>query len=280
MKILVFGNGWLGNRVADYFHGVVSDANILDVNGVEEAIEVERPHVVVNCAAKCGSPNIDWCAKPENRRITQAVNGYGPRVLESVCGRRSVKMVHVSSGCIWESGANITETCKPEPPSWYSVTKVLGERLLKEPSTLVLRPRMPVDWCPHPRNLIDKLARYNRVLTEQNSVTVVTDLMRAMKALLEMDCSGVYHVANPGSVSGAWLMERYMEIVDSEHCFQMVDMEYLRENKLITDGRSNVVLNTDKLASVGVELPDARDRVVDCLKEYAACRSSTYPEAG
>jgi len=275
LKVLVFGNGWLGNKIANYFSGGVSLANIFDINAVDDAIVEFKPDVVVNAAAKCGRPNIDWCNKPENRAITEAVNAYAPRILQSVCAKEAVKFVHISSGCIWENGVDIKETRLADPPSFYAVTKVMAETMLRDDiGTLVIRPRMPIDDEPGPRNLINKLAGYTMVLREQNSVTVIKDLLTALEVLLKKDCSGIYHVANPGSISGTEIMEMYCEYVDQEHAFQIVDMHYLWEHKLISDGRSNVVLNTDKLKSEGVELMEATERVRGCIKEYAECKSN------
>lgn len=280
MKTLVFGNGWLGNKIVERFGGQMALGNILDVNHVEEMIDLARPDVVVNAAAKCGRPNIDWCALPENRRITEAVNGYGPRILEKACLDAGAKFVHISSGCIWEDGSDIDELELADPPSYYASTKVMGECTLKGNSTLIIRPRMPVDGTLSPRNLITKLSGYNMVLQEHNSVTVVDDLLEAMAVLLKKDCTGVYHVANPSWTSAAEIMEMYCEIVDQNHAFQIVNMEYLWKHKLIRDGRSNVVLNTDKLRAEGIELGDAKVRVRECMEEYARCKSNTSQEAG
>ena len=286
MKILVYGNGWLGNRINEEFGGVVSLSNILDMQFVANEIAEYKPDIVVNAAAKCGKPNIDWCCKPENRAITEAVNAYGPRVLESVCEAHKVKFVHISSGCLWEEASDVKEDLLPDPPSWYSMTKAMAETTLNHNRTLILRPRMPIDGRLGDRNLISKLSKYDKVLDIHNSVSVVEDFLSAMKALMEKDCTGIYHVANPGWVTAREVMELYCEIVDPSHCFQIVDMDYLWKNKLISDGRSNVVLNTDKLNAEGIELPDAKQRVRECVEKYAEhieeekCRLNTSQEAG
>ena len=286
MRVLVFGNGWMGNKIAEEFGGKVSRANILDMNQCEVDIAEYKPDFVVNAAAKCGKPNIDWCAKMENRQITQAVNGYGPRVLEAACDMAGVRFVHISSGCIWEEGNDVKETDLPDPPSYYASTKSFAETTLDKDRTLILRPRMPVDGEPGKRNLIYKLSAYDKVLDTHNSVTVLEDFLGAMRTLMGKKCSGIYHVVNPGWITPRELMEMYSELVDKNHCFQIVDMDYLWREHLISDGRSNVVLNTDKLNAEGIQLPDARERVVDCMKQYAKhveeakCRLNTSREAG
>jgi len=258
----------------------VALANIFDVVKVNEAIRDYGPDVVINAAAKCGRPNIDWCNRAENRELTETVNTYGPKILQDVCHHMATKFIHISSGCIWEKGEGLKETDLADPPSWYSLTKVNGELMLDHTRTLIVRPRMPIDGTPSPRNLINKLAGYSMVLKESNSVSVIGDLLYAIMVLIEKDRVGIYHVANPGSITAAEIMRLYVELIDPNHKFTVVDMDYLWQNGLITDGRSNVVLNTDKLVAEGVNLPDAQTRVRQCMEEYAQCKLNTSQAAG
>jgi len=274
MNILVYGNGWLGRKIADAFGGVVSETDILDLNTVKTEVEASKPDVVVNAAGKCGKPNIDWCELPQNRYVTKAVNTYGPVMLENVCHTQGVKFVHLSSGCLWEWGEDLTEETIPDPPSWYSQTKADAESRLDKSRTLILRPRMPVDASPSPRNLIDKLVGYTNVLNVPNSVTVISDFLDVLKQLIEKDAVGIFNVVNEGAVTGAEVMTMYCELVDPEHCFRAVDMDFLWQEKLVSAGRSNVTLSTDKLRQIGIEMAPAQTRVRECMLKYAKMRSA------
>ena len=260
MKILVFGDGWLGNRIVEEFDGVMSNANILDINAVCKSIEEVLPDYVINTAVMC--PSVDWCEQPENRAITEAVNAYGPRILERFCEEAGAYLVHLSTGCLWESGEGMTEEDTPEPPSWYALTKVMGEERLNLDKTIILRLRMPVDSIPHPRNLIDKLVGYKTVLDVQNSITVVPDFLRVLRVLMTDDASGIYNVVNPGSISPHEIMEMYLELVNQDHAYQIVGKDEM------TAGRSNVTLSTAKLEAEGFELADVHERVRDCMEGY------------
>lgn len=273
--MLVFGNGWLGNQIANHFDCRVSHADILDCEAVAEELLELRPSVVINAAGKCGRPNIDWCEESEtNKRVTRYVNAYGPvilyHVVEGVMRRvhRPMKFVHLSSGCLWDWGANLDEQAEPEPPSYYSWTKAEGERRLPSESCLILRLRMPLSGVPHPRNLITKLSGYTDVLDAPNSVTVIEDLLPAIQKLIEKDACGVYNVVNPGVTSPAEIAQMYTEIVDASHTFNVTTVEDLKRRGVIKAGRSNVTLCTAKLKAAGIELPEAKGRILELLHTY------------
>ncbi len=290
MKVLVYGNGWLGNALADYFEGSVSKADILDSERVASELCDVRPEVVINAAGKCGKPNIDWCiASEENRRLTRYVNTFGPAILYHTVDaigaylKRNFQFVHLSSGCLWENAEDVDEQTKADPPSWYSKTKAEGEQRLPGQSCLIIRARMPVSAEPHPRNLITKLATYDHVLDVQNSVTFVDDLCVAVEKLVRKNARGVYNVVNPGSLSAWDIMGLYCEFVDDMHCCAMSSMKELEEMGFIQDGRSNCTLNTDKLKAQGIELPSAKEKIREVMRLYGEtvkARRQETPEEG
>jgi 3,5-epimerase/4-reductase len=287
MKVLVYGNGWLGNLIADSFDGQVSNLDILDSEAVAAELLDVRPDVVINAAGKCGRPNIDWCElSDDNKRLTKYANAYGPAILYHMVegvGRsiqREIRFVHLSSGCLWENDTDVMEMQKPEPPSYYSETKAAGEYRLPPEKALIIRLRMPLSAEPHPRNFITKVSKYTEVLDSQNSMTVIEDLLPALLRLINLMAVGVYNVANPGHISPAEVMEMYKEIVDPNHQFNVTTTRSLMERGFIKAGRSNVTLNTDKLKGVGVELPEIRGRIRELLTTYAENLKEGQDESG
>ena len=275
MKVLVYGNGWLGNEIAKHLDGSVSKVDILDTEAVAHELMDYRPDVVINAAGKCGTPNIDWCEEPEeHRRLAKYCNTYAPVVLyhmvEGVSHhiQRPIKFVHLSSGCLWTSKQNVKETDTPEPPSYYSWTKAEGEIRLPKDRCLIVRLRMPLSGTPHPRNFVTKVAKYSEVLDAPNSITCVEDLLPALEKLIRQNATGVYNIANPGDVSPVDVMEWYTETVDPNHVFKVTTTESLKERGIIKAGRSNVTLDLTKLKEAGIELPEARERIRELLHKY------------
>ena len=179
------------------------------------------------------------------------------------------RLVHLSSGCLWEHGEDVKEDTMPVPPSFYSQTKMEGEAVLGrdggDSPNLILRLRMPFDGSGNQRCLISKLSKYPKVISYPNSLTYIPDLIDAIHHLVKINATGVYNVVNPGAVSGEEVLELYKQHVNPNHEYELVTMDYLFTNKLCTQGRSNCTLNGDKLAATGFEMTPAIQRVEEAM---------------
>lgn len=265
MRTLVFGDGWLGNQFATVFDAPVSAAEIADPVQVRESIKAVQPQLVINCAGKTGRPNVDWCeASRDNRRLTWMANAVGPSVIEQACLQCGVpQFVHISSGCLWATGTDLTEREPPKPCSYYGETKAAGEARLNTKYTLIIRPRMPFDSNNHPRNLITKLLGYTSLIDVQNSLTYIPDMMDAVKALLRVRAKGAYNVVNKGSLSPADIVTMYRGDAST---FKTVPLEHLTESGAIKTGRSGVTLSTTKLTrDTGFVMPDVEKQMVHSI---------------
>lgn len=283
---LVFGGGFLGKRIATEFNAPISGVRIEFSGSVLEAVEKYRPDIIFNAAGRGGAPsgeegprNIDWCImSEENRRNTWASNVIGPDMLDLVCGLKGIRLVHISSGCIFDGPSpnpgGWTEEDEPCPVSYYSETKVSGEKRLEDSNALIIRPRLPMDWTPHPRNTLTKLAGYPNVMGEViNSVTMVDSMVFAIRQLVNKEATGTFHVTNPGPVLNEDIMGWYRAIVDPDHRCSFKPPQWFYDEKLALDKRSNCVLNTSKLERAGVHLTDAGKLIRDALRIYRGALS-------
>ena len=263
MKVLVFGSGgYVGRSFLENRPGWIgSRVEITDPVQVASAIDEHQPDVVLNCAGKTGRPNIDWCEK--NAGATVASNVTGPLVILNQCLRRNVKMVQIGSGCIYQGdngGIGFGEKDRPNYfGSLYSRTKILADQALLEFPVLILRMRMPFDGTTNPRNLIQRLTNYQRVLDVANSMTCLPEFIEAACMLIERGSVGVFHIANPGLMSPYQVMCRYREIVDPSHEFERMQAEDLA--KCTVAGRSNCTLSVEKLRRFGIELTGVESAV-------------------
>lgn len=251
--MLVYGaRGWLGRQYVTALHAAghpvtAGTADIRLLDAIRADLDRVQPDVVLNAAAMTSStaiPNIDAClASPAAQGYTYAVNAIGAGNVARVCAERGVRLVHLSSGCIFNGDQVCTETDTPNPPNWYAYTKYVGEQLVQQalPSALILRLRMPISGTPHPRNLITKLVGYRQVVDVVNSVTVVEDLLTWTQDLLTEQATGVVHAVYPEPVAFRDLLAWYRDIVDPA----FPDPQWIQPSELRTvDGRSNCVLHT------------------------------------
>jgi len=272
-KVIVLGKGFLGTRVSEELGYTLVGRDELDPSdffALRKYLEFEKPGVIVNAIAKTGRPNVDWCES--NHGMTIESNVLVPANLSRLSEELGIYFVHLSSGCIYSGdnkGGGFRESDKPNfyGPQFYAITKILAEQILDGRPSLILRPRMPIDANPHPRNLITKLAGYARVIDEQNSMTTVPHMIYALRKLIERRATGVYNFVNPGTISAVEIMQMYKEIVDPSHSFDMMSLNQL--DKITKARRSNCYLNTDKLKAEGIILPEIHEAVRHCMISYA-----------
>ena len=204
-------------------------------------------------------------------RSRRCANVTGALIVREECLRRDVYLVHLSSGCLYEGdngGQGYGEDDAPNfAGSFYAKTKIWAEQMLRDFPVLILRLRMPFDGSHHERNLLVKLARYSRVLTERNSLTCIPDFLKAARQLIDRRLTGIWNIVNDGALSPFELMQRYKQRVNPWHTFEPLPNEQLGE--VTVAGRSNCLLSTAKLRAAGLALPPVEVAVERCLGELA-----------
>lgn len=275
-KILVYGQGFLGTRVANALGARMATARIVD--GTFPDMENDKPDIVINCVGKTGRPNVDWCEdhKPE----TYFSNVHVPYLLAEYCKKHGIKLVHISSGCIYQGDNGGLGWREDDPAnfdgSYYSHSKISAERLLSAyPNTLILRIRMPIDDTPGDRELIGKILRYKTIMDDENSMTVIDDFLVALKAMLthaDIEFMGTFNMTNPGKITHREILESYERHIPGtikEKIF-VPSTSRLIQTKA---PRSNCVLNTEKIELVssilGFEFRPIHLAIEDVVKKYA-----------
>jgi nucleoside-diphosphate-sugar epimerase len=141
-----------------------------------------------------------------------------------------------------------------------------AERLVRNFPGLIIRIITPLDDRPHPANLIDKLIKYPKIINLGGSATTVPHMIEALKKLINVKAEGIYNLTNPGIISPAEIMEMYRDIVDKGHQFEVIGPDELKEVTQV--GRAICVLNTKKLESKGIKMPEIKKAVEECLIQY------------
>lgn len=252
-KILIFGNGQMGNLYKDYFNSQeqtvkIAKADITDKSAVETAIAEFEPTVVINTAAKT---NLEYCSN--NKLEAFNVNVLGADNIAHVCAEQGLYFVHLSSGCIFESKDETdakTEDSQPGPASYYSWTKVWGEQMLQfeKPESfklLILRPRQPISAKVSHMNMLVKFLTFTKFVETPNTGTVLEDLLGWTDKLIQDRVTGVLNVANEGWTTPAEIAELLKKHILPELPIERIPKSEL--DKLTPNKRVDTVLNVDKL---------------------------------
>lgn len=281
MRVLLFGStGYIGKeflkqlneRKVGPFCMSALDAKMDDIDNTIVQCKIDT---VINCAGYTGKPNVDACES--EKADTLSGNVVFPRMLSMICERRDVTLGHVSSGCIYNGfkPGGYTEEDEPnfcfkhQPCSFYSGTKALGEEMLKDlEKKYIWRLRIPFEERNNERNYISKLINYKTLLNAQNSLSNKKEYVKTCLDTLEKKVPfGIYNVTNKGFVSTeevVELIQRFLKVEKEFEYFETLEVF----NTWVKAPRSNTVLNTNKLKSVGLEMTEVHESLEECLKNW------------
>jgi len=267
-EALILGKGFIGERLQGEFKCNISDRKIYSFKEAEEEIKKYKPKTIINCIGYTGEKNVDDCEG--NKEKTLFSNTFIPIILADIALRKKIKLVHISSGCIYHFNHSKDKPIEEEKvPDYfdlfYSRSKIYAEKaigiLSDKFDILIPRLRIPLDGRPHPKNLLSKLLKYEKIVDIPNSVTYIPDFIEALKHLIRINARGIYNVVNKGAL-------RYPEILDvyKQHvpAFNYRTAGYEELNLV----RTNLILSTKKLEQTGFKLRKIKETLGECVRSY------------
>lgn len=266
-KILILGKGFIGGRLRESFNCHITDKKIYTFTDAQEVIKKFKPKIIINCIGHIGR-NVDECEKDKDKTVL--ANTFIPIILAEVALRNKIKLVHISSGCIYEfdykKDRPITEEEIPDFfDLFYSRCKIYSERSLEvlcnRYNVLIVRLRVPLDNRPHSRNLLTKLINYKKVINIPNSITYIPDFIKALRHLIRINAKGIFNVVNKEPLKYSELLDVYKKYVPNFE-FEVIDFKKLN---LI---RTNLILSTQKLEKSGFKVRDIHMVLDECVRTY------------
>lgn len=245
---------------------------------LQAVLERERPEFLINAAGYTGKPNVDACELHKHECLFG--NAVLPGIVAAACEAAGVPWGHVSSGCIFTGaradGQGFTETDTPNFTfrtnncSFYSGSKALGEEVLADqPDVFIWRLRIPFNEIDNPRNYLTKLLRYSRLLEATNSISQLEEFCAATFACWEKRVPfGVYNVTNPGKVTTREVVDLIRASGVSRKDFSFFESEEEFMKLAAKTPRSNCVMDSTKLASVGIKMTEVHEAVARDLKRW------------
>ncbi|MFH0857477.1 MAG: sugar nucleotide-binding protein [Candidatus Magasanikbacteria bacterium] len=276
MKILILGNGYLGNRCKEVWgdEAIISGAFIHTKEDVLKVLDEVNPDVVLNAAGITGKPNVDWCET--HPMETMLGNTLLPILVAEACQERGKYLLHMGTGCIFYGDSHHEDKMWRENDMGnpkevvYTRTKWAADLVLSTlPNVGIARIRMPIDSRSCPSNLIDKLVKYEKVVDVENSVTIVEDMIDVFHKLLEKKAEGIFHVVNRGVMRHKDLIDLYKELVDPNHTNEWLTAQQLVDLGLATKTRSNNILASENLEKLGIQMPEIHESLRRTMEKYA-----------
>lgn len=214
MKLLVTGAaGMLGRDVmlaaGNAGHEVVgygrAELDVTDPAGLERKFDLERPDVVINCAAWT---DVDGAEDAEEAAF--AVNGSGAGHVAAAAAKLKATVLHVSTDYVFDGakGAPYVESDQPAPLSAYGRTKLAGEEAVVAANKRHFVVRSAGLYGIGGRNFVETMLQ---LAEARNEVTVVRDqvgsptytwhLAYGIVRLIEGIEYGIHHMAAGGQCS-------------------------------------------------------------------------------
>ena len=269
-KILIIGGGYIGRRLAKALDAPITARRVLTYNDVEALIKKYKPQVLVNCIGHTGKHNVDDCEAVVEK--TLHANTYVPVLMAEAALRHSIKLVHISSGCIYHFDYKhqkpIVEERAPDYYDlFYSRTKIYAEDMLmrlaegKHVNILIARIRVPLDNKPHPKNLLSKLIKYHKVIDAPNSVTYIPDFIDALKHLIAKDAKGIFNIMLKDGLHYPDLIEVYAKNVPGFK-YEVIDLKKLHLK------RTSLLMSVNKLEKAGFKVRRTKDVINECVQGF------------
>jgi dTDP-4-dehydrorhamnose reductase len=214
MKVLVTGaGGMLGRDVVlaagNAGHDVVgfghTELDVADSGMVSAKLELERPDIVVNCAAWT---DVDGAEGAEDAAM--AVNGKGAGNVAAAAAEVGASVVYVSSDYVFDGakGDPYVETDQPAPLSAYGRTKLAGEEATAAANKRHFVVRSSGLFGIGGSNFVETMLRlaadHGEVLVVRDQVgspTYTWHLAYGVVRLIEGIEFGIHHMAAAGACS-------------------------------------------------------------------------------
>ena len=276
MKWLIYGStGWIARKFIEYIctndivdtivAGVSRMENFGDIKQEILAIQPDRVVVLGGLTYKSPAKNIDWCE--DHKQEVIRVNVLGVLNIADICEQNNIHCTILGTGCIYSSQNDEVFT---EDSMWnfdksfYSKTKAYTQELLKcYKNVLLLRIRMPIDNTNNPKNFIEKLKSFDKIISIPNSMTVLPEMIPIMVTLIATGQTGTWNCVNPNVISHKEILDMLgiqKEYVDISH-----------QSELTRVARSNNHLATTKIeqfcATHGLTLNEIHTAIAKLLQD-------------
>ena len=287
MYIILAPSGYVGSKFFEYLQRNGDEVlgvsrNNLDYYNpatLKSFLKSKNPRFLINAAGYTGKPNVDACESAKSDCLLG--NSVLPGIIREVCEDLNIVWGHVSSGCIYserrEDGKGWSEEDAPNfsfrspSCSFYSGSKALGEEVLKGASNaFIWRLRIPFNQEKNPRNYLQKLLNYNRLLEAENSVSHLEEFVEKSIGCFQKEIEpGVYNMTNQGSITTRqvtnWMLE---EGVTDKH-FNFFENEAEFMDQAAKTPRSNCVLDTSKAQKAGIGMKCVEEAMRESMRKMA-----------
>lgn len=269
MKILVIGgSGIIGSKIVRKFVESKNDViytyyeNKLNV-GIGHRLDIRKKDETVDLISKVNADlvihtaaltNVDLCET--DKKLADSINVKGTENVITGCQKTNSKIVYISTSFVFNGEKNkYFEEDEPSPTTYYGLTKLKGEEIVKSSklSFLILRTDQPYDWKEKwQRNnsvlrviqTLQEVKTLNEIIDWYNVPTYIPNFVNALENLINFNLLGIYHVCGSDFVNRyEWALVTAKVFGLNENMIKSISSETLN----LPAKRVNVNLSIEKL---------------------------------
>lgn len=274
LKIWITGsNGQVGTALNELIEPLDievlnTDKDEIDITNTNEVIrfgEINRPDVIINCAA---ITDIKECANDKDQAFR--VNALGPRNLCIVARKIGAKVVQISTDDVFD-GTNdqpYNEFDLTNPKTVYGCSKKAGEDYVKEFTHKHFIIRSNWVYGKNGNNFVNEFLNCKKKVfdvssNQLGSPTSAKDLARAILYLIQTSEYGTYHITCKGVCSRYEFAQTIKEKTNS-----IIELNDINSNGDETIRPAYAVLDNFILRLVNeYEMPNWKESLNEYLKE-------------
>jgi dTDP-4-dehydrorhamnose reductase len=196
LTVLITGSsGALGSEIKNYFMNSLSpshdDFDICDSTSVKNFFNKQKIDAIIHCAA---FTTVRGCEDEKSKAMMINVEGTKNLLKEFKSSNPQGKFVYVSTACVFDGHSGMyTEKSIPHPENFYSLTKLLGEYLVRQyDNSLIIRTNF----------VARKKWPYEKAFTDRFGTYLFSD--QVAKAILDVyqeNLNGLIHIVGDKKLS-------------------------------------------------------------------------------
>ena len=265
MKIAIFGLGFLGSKLKDFFSNkykvvgidiepsINNSVIVLDATNekdVEKLLISENPDIVINTIALS---SYFTCEK--NIQLCRRLNYDTANNIVKACEKLNIKLIFISSSYVFngKKGSYI-ETDLPNSKSEYARTKISAEKIvLKLDNSIVIRSE-PMYGYDHEKKQVkvgtntfenDLNVGYKDLL--RNPI-FINDIPKVIYSLIKKNQKGIFNIAGQDKLKWLYFLKRLASLTNAENKVKLVD-----SSNWILKPPHDSTLDTSKIISLGIK---------------------------
>ena len=251
----VVGTSFSKNDNSSYHYLDITDKKV-----VEAFFEKTKPDAIIHSAALV---DVDYCET--NQEEAYKTNVEGTKNIVEVSKRYGCKFVYISSDYVFDgTKPEYFEEDELNPINYYGLTKVEGEKIVKNnlKNYIIVRPAIMYGNDEETKKtfvskIIEKLEKNEKVVVEDEVIkypTLTDDVAEAIKKLIELDASGIYHLSVDKGIS------RYEWAKKIARFYNLPEENILIGNTPSKAKRAlNININSSKAKQLGIDFTDFDD---------------------